>query len=389
MTNPIEQDAQHSHLSDDYIRNLEPENQRYDITLAQDFVISVLPNGIKTWAFIYDFQGRNRRKTLGVFPEMNFEDARVALEKARASMLRMDEPTVAPNEFGKMPAVLGGGKYIPKKERKPFNRRRLFKFLGALLAIAAIALIAVLVPRNWDQFGSQSETPKPETAPAESSLPFTLKKGEASDPGETDAADADSSPSEKPKTARGTTAGAANSVPPSNATGSSAGTTPTRGAPVSTSGTSASTSNNAGSVSDSGSTTPPASLGSKPVTTLASTTKATAFGGRVSRSRLTSRVQDLEPIDTLGPEISYQNSGFTRVFYFTELREFSDGAVVHRWSLNGEVHEEVVLNVSKSWRWRTYSNKDLTPGLNGEWKVETIDATGKVLDTELFTYNYQ
>ena len=109
----------------------------------------------------------------------------------------------------------------------------------------------------------------------------------------------------------------------------------------------------------------------------------------MARSRLTSGVQDLEPIDTLGPEISYKNSGFTRVFYFTELREFSDGTVVHRWSLNGEPQEEVVLNVRKSWRWRTYSNKDITPGLNGEWKVETIDATGKVLDAETFIYDYR
>ncbi len=54
-----------------------------------------------------------------------------------------------------------------------------------------------------------------------------------------------------------------------------------------------------------------------------------------------------------------------------------------------EINEEVVLKVNKSWRWRTYSNKDLTPGLNGEWKVETIDATGKVLDTQTFTYDYQ
>ncbi len=395
MTNPIQDDAQLSNLSDDYIRNLEPESQRYDITLAQDFVISVLPNGIKTWAFIYDFQGRHRRKTLGVFPEMNFEDARAALEKARASMQRMDEPTVAPNEFGQLPAVLGGGKYIPKKERTPFNWLRVFKALGAIALLAALAGLAFFAFKQWEQFSAASPAAAEDTSAAtEPSLPFTLDRKMTPQ----DATAEDSAPNPAPAGSRTATPNTApapavrtsQSDTTANNAAPAATAPPTGTSPAPSARSSASTSNNSQNAAGAGSsrsgTAPPQA---KPITELASTTKATAFGGRVARSRLTSRVQDLEPTDTLGPEISYKNSGFTRVFYFTELREFSDGTVVHRWSLDGVVHEEVVLKVSKSWRWRTYSNKDLTPGLNGQWKVETIDATGKILDTEEFTYDYR
>ncbi|NNF17931.1 MAG: DUF2914 domain-containing protein [Gammaproteobacteria bacterium] len=115
----------------------------------------------------------------------------------------------------------------------------------------------------------------------------------------------------------------------------------------------------------------------------------TAVGGSVARSVLTSRVQNLEPTDVLGPDISQRSSGFTRVFYFTELREFSDGKVLHRWEHNDQITDEVLLKVQKSWRWRTYSNKDLTPGLTGQWRVSTIDASGKVLDTEEFTFGLE
>lgn len=417
MTNPIQEDAQLAQLSDDFIRDLEPENQRYDITLAQDFVISVLPNGIKTWAFIYDFQGRHRRKTLGVFPEMNFEDAKVALEKARASMVRMDEPTVAPNEFGQRPAVLGGGMYVPETTSEPFNWPRFFKILGVLAVLAVIGAVATLVSRGWNPFGGSPAPAESVSEPSRPSLPFTLAR-DTNKPDETQKPDQTTTrelPFEvRPKPAedaqKEAPAPSPAEVPPAASSAQSMSTprddapdratatpeTPNDAPVTSASGTlarsgGAQTSGSATPVSDTASdpVSTPTPTPTRPMTTLTTPTKATAYGGRVSRSRLTSRVQDLEPVDTLGPEISYKNSGFTRVFYFTELREFSDGTVVHRWSLNGEVQEEVELQVRTSWRWRTYSNKDLTPGLNGQWKVETIDASGKVLDTKEFTYDYQ
>ncbi len=400
MTNPNQEDAQLTNLSDDYIRDLEPENQRYDITLAQDFVISVLPNGIKTWAFIYDFQGRHRRKTLGVFPEMNFDDAKVALEKARASMLRMDEPTVAPNEFGQLPAVLGGSHYVSKRKKKPLNRSLWIKIISVLLIAAAVAYVVTQRPA-W--LSSQADETESNSSESNASMPFTVNKTVQTTPETTSPSTNTRQPAPAPSASQPSTVSAAvNATTPAESPAAEPVTDQSalvQTAPAIASSESRPDPTPAATTPSSTTRSEPQPVASQPVystpetappiTTLTTTSKATAFGGRVARSRLTSRVQDLEPIDTLGPEISYKNSGFTRVFYFTELREFGDGNVVHRWSLNGEIKEEVELKVKKSWRWRTYSNKDLTPGLNGEWKVETIDATGKILDTEIFTYDYQ
>ncbi|MEM7082270.1 MAG: DUF2914 domain-containing protein [Pseudomonadota bacterium] len=367
-------------LSDDYIRDLEPESQRYDITLAPDFVISVLPNGIKTWAFIYDFQGRHRRKTLGVFPEMSFDDARTALNKARESMQRMDEPTVAPNEFGQRPAVLSGGHYRARKEKKPINFQL---WLRAIAAVVALAILAGAAKLGLDWYQSRPSTTSAQDAPRPD-LPFAINTAEDRAP---------AAELSNPGTPPGTTS-TQTPTRPDTASPAPAVTTPT--APSSSTRPASddrSPVSNDRPTSNTTSSRAPASTSttgrdSPPPLALANTT-ATAYGGRVSRSRLTTGVQDLEPVDTLGPEITYKNSGFTRVFYFTELREFSDGVVVHRWLLNGEIQDIVELKVKKSWRWRTYSNKDITPGLNGEWRVETIDATGKILDTESFTYDYR
>ncbi|MFK8031794.1 MAG: DUF2914 domain-containing protein [Gammaproteobacteria bacterium] len=407
MSDPNPEEAQLTNLSDDYIRELEPENQRYDITLAQDFVISVLPNGIKTWAFIYDFQGRHRRKTLGVFPEMNFDDAKVALEKARASMLRMDEPTVAPNEFGQLPAVLGGSKYTAKRSKRAFNFRVWLKVLGGLAAVV-LAGIGGMKALEW----REQQAAEQASEPARAALPFAIEKKSDPTPKPADstlnkpkpAALPEPAPKPQPQSRPETTSRTSPppsssrttaSRPASNADTTGNGSAQTQATqstptppPAQPTTAPATTAAQTSSTPAAQTSSTPASS-SSPVATATTTSGATAVGGSVARSQLTSRVQDLEPTDTLGPEISYKNSGYTRVFYFTELREFSDGNVVHRWSLNGAIQEEVELKVKKSWRWRTYSNKDITPGLNGEWKVETIDATGKILDTETFTYDYQ
>ena len=80
-----------SPLSDEYLRSLEPETMRYDVTIFDDFVLSVLPNGLKTWAFLYEHEGRTRRKTLGVYPDMNYETAEDALDHAREMILKLGD----------------------------------------------------------------------------------------------------------------------------------------------------------------------------------------------------------------------------------------------------------------------------------------------------------
>ena len=72
-------------FTDATIRNLKPKEARYDVREGQGdgFMVRVTPNGAKTFAFVYHFNGQKRRHTLGQYPAMPLKDARAALTEAR------------------------------------------------------------------------------------------------------------------------------------------------------------------------------------------------------------------------------------------------------------------------------------------------------------------
>src|SRR5262245_52327647 len=70
-------------FSPSQIDDLKPLARRYDLAIEDDFVVTVLPNGIKTWVYLYAQDGRMQRRTLGVHPDMSFDAARLSLAAAR------------------------------------------------------------------------------------------------------------------------------------------------------------------------------------------------------------------------------------------------------------------------------------------------------------------
>ena len=62
-------------FTDKYIKNLKPRAVRYDLREGngQGFVIRVSTSGQKTWAFIYQYEHKKRRLTLGRYPEISLE----------------------------------------------------------------------------------------------------------------------------------------------------------------------------------------------------------------------------------------------------------------------------------------------------------------------------
>jgi len=299
--------------------------------------------------------------------------------------------------------VLGGGKYIPKEEPVGSNKVLWFIVLSIIAAAAAAG--------GWYYLQNKSAKPadtikKPEV---DTSRPFAVEPArrsnstspfpEVDEPQETQP--------EKPDTTTDDQQPPANSGDDSQSTsnpattesinasaGGNSNTDITSGGDQARSSTTASDTANQDS-QPAVEQSPPVIRTSVPAPTTVTNNSsgnasgATSLGGSVPRSRLTSAVRNLEPVDILGPDITYKNSGFTRVFYFTELREFSDGHIIHRWEHNGVVTDEVKLKVQNSWRWRTYSNKDITPGLTGNWKVSVIDSAGREIDAETFTYGYE
>jgi hypothetical protein len=69
-------------LSDEYFRDLPPKARRYDTPLGEGLVFSVFPNGTKCWVLVYAASGFARRRTLGLFPEMNLAAAKEAAAQA-------------------------------------------------------------------------------------------------------------------------------------------------------------------------------------------------------------------------------------------------------------------------------------------------------------------
>jgi hypothetical protein len=58
-------------LTDKGIQSLKPRADRYDVRdeANKGFAIRVFPNAKRSWVFIYHYQGRKRRMTLGSYPD--------------------------------------------------------------------------------------------------------------------------------------------------------------------------------------------------------------------------------------------------------------------------------------------------------------------------------
>jgi len=66
-------------IREDDLHNLPPRDRRYDAPVADELVLNVFPNGVKTWVHVYPVEGQLRRRTIGVFPDMSLDEALASL----------------------------------------------------------------------------------------------------------------------------------------------------------------------------------------------------------------------------------------------------------------------------------------------------------------------
>jgi integrase len=79
-------------FTDIFIRNLKPKASLYDLREAEGFGIRVFPNGAKSWIYLYTFEGRKRRLTLGKYPALALKEARVQYVKAAERLAQGIDP---------------------------------------------------------------------------------------------------------------------------------------------------------------------------------------------------------------------------------------------------------------------------------------------------------
>jgi len=72
-------------FSEEFLDNLAPRDQVFEIKEESDFAIRVFPNGSKTWVFISTIDHCIHRRTLGVYPQMSIKQAHEALRRMRAT----------------------------------------------------------------------------------------------------------------------------------------------------------------------------------------------------------------------------------------------------------------------------------------------------------------
>ena len=115
-------------FTDKAIANLKPHDARYEAWDKQRpaFGIRVGESGKKAWFFVYHFNGKARRVTLGQYPQMGLADAGVAYAEARRALEHGNDPGASAVEkrhrLRTMPTIRELGEEYLEKHCRPNKR---------------------------------------------------------------------------------------------------------------------------------------------------------------------------------------------------------------------------------------------------------------------------
>lgn len=90
--------------------------------------------------------------------------------------------------------------------------------------------------------------------------------------------------------------------------------------------------------------------------------------GEVARATFATEIQDREPVNSL----TELDTTVSKVYFFTEFKNFANHTLTHKWMFEDEVMAEVSFDVGGP-RWRTFSSKQLMPEWTGDWTVLILD----------------
>ena len=97
----------------------------------------------------------------------------------------------------------------------------------------------------------------------------------------------------------------------------------------------------------------------------------------VARARLTDQMQGLEPADPLASTDDLTEE-FFKLYFFTDLKNRAGDVITYQWALNGRTVANVEVSVNSN-SWRSYSSKNITRSMRGDWEVTVLDKSGEVL----------
>jgi integrase len=82
----------HMKLKDAAIKALEPREKIVKLSDGASLFLLIHPSGTKTWIYAYRFDGKQKKLTLGQYPQLSLKDARKAREDARGLLVQGVDP---------------------------------------------------------------------------------------------------------------------------------------------------------------------------------------------------------------------------------------------------------------------------------------------------------
>ena len=106
---------------------------------------------------------------------------------------------------------------------------------------------------------------------------------------------------------------------------------------------------------------------------------------RITEMAVTTKIVKGNPIDSVH---RISSSSVKALYCFTRLASDVEmnTSIKHVWYQDGVKVAEYDLP-AKGLKWRTYSKKAVEKGLSGEWRVDALDSSGKLLKSVTFKMN--
>lgn len=79
-------------LSDLAVRKAKATSKAYTLADLDGLSLAVAPGGGKSWHFRYQWYGKQKRMSLGTYPELSLRDARALRDEARALLAKDTNP---------------------------------------------------------------------------------------------------------------------------------------------------------------------------------------------------------------------------------------------------------------------------------------------------------
>ena len=90
---------------------------------------------------------------------------------------------------------------------------------------------------------------------------------------------------------------------------------------------------------------------------------------QVTRSQLTSGIEQREPVDAIQGDIVVKQGEVKTLYLFSHISNLAGRQITHRWFYKDREMATVTLQIGSN-NWRTYSSKRIMPHWQGQWKVQ-------------------